>query len=101
MATLFFAVFEGAAEVATGDPIQESTVNIAGSSTPSTDAILGTGRSRQRMRVRVFADVACFVTWGLSPTAQSDGTDGRPLAAEGAEYFDVEAGYKLAVILRS
>ena len=98
MATLFFAVFEGAAEVATGDPIQEGVVSIGGASAPSA-VIVGSGRKRRR--VRLFADAICFVTWGENPVAKSDGTEGRPIGAEGGEYFDIEAGHKLAVIERT
>lgn len=97
MATLFFAVFSGAAEVAMGDPIQEDSVAIGGASTVSS-AITGTGRKRRR--VRIFADVNCFATWGESPVAKNDGTDGRPLEASVVEYFDIEAGHQIAVIER-
>jgi len=73
MATLYFCVFEGAAEVATGDPIQEGVVTVQGSSTQSA-VITGTGKKRRR--VRVFTDTNCFVTWGENPTALNDGTEG-------------------------
>ena len=98
MATLYYCVFQGAREVANGDPIQEGSVAISGTSAQS-EVIEGSDRVRRR--VRVFTDTACFVTWGSDPTAVNDGSDGRPLAAEGGEYFDVEAGHKLAVIARS
>lgn len=97
MATLFFAVFAGAVEVAAGDPIQENKVAIGGVSTPS---VVLVGNRRKRHRVRVFADTNCFATWGESPIAKDDGTDGRPLEAGSAEYFDIEAGHKIAVIER-
>ncbi|KKK94739.1 hypothetical protein LCGC14_2679860, partial [marine sediment metagenome] len=32
---------------------------------------------------------------------KDDGTDGRPLEAGSAEYFDIEAGHKIAVIERT
>ncbi len=98
MATLFFCVFSGAVEVAAGDPIQEGIVTIGGASAQSV-AIVGTGRKRQR--VRVLADADCFATWGENPTAKNDGTDGRPLVAGSAEYFDIEAGHKIATIERA
>ncbi len=98
MATLFFTVFSGAAEVAAGDPIQEDKVDIAVGSTQSV-AITGTGRKRHR--VRIFADTNCFATWGLNPTALDDGTEGRALEAGSAEYFDIEAGHKIATIART
>ena len=95
MATLFFAVFAGAAEVAMGDPLQEDSVAIGGAS-DVTVAIIGTDRKRRR--VRIFADADCFATWGETPVAKNDGTDGRPLAANVAEYFDIESGHQIAVI---
>ncbi len=98
MATLFFTVFSGAAEVASGDPIQENVISIGGASAQS--AVI-TGSGRKRHRVRVFADTNCFATWGISPVAKSDGTDGRPLEAGSAEYFDIEAGHKIATIERT
>ena len=98
MATLFFTVFSGAVEVAAGDPIQEDKVAIEAGSTPSV-ALVGTNRKRHR--VRVFADTNCFATWGENPVAKDDGTDGRPLEAGSAEYFDIEAGHKIATIVRT
>ena len=95
MATLFFTVFSGAAEVASGDPIQEDSIAIGGSSAAGA-GINGTGKKRRR--VRLFADADCFATWGVNPVASS--TDGRPLAAGVAEYFEIEAGHQIAVITR-
>ena len=98
MATLYFAVFSGAVEVASGDPIQEAVVNIGVASAQSA-AITGTNRKRQR--VRIFADTDCFATWDANPTALANGLDGRPLSAGSAEYFDIEAGHKIATIERT
>ena len=98
MATLFFRVWESAAEVALGQPIQEDVVNIAASSTQSS-VISGTGKKRRR--VRLFADSNCFVTWGENPTAQNDGSDGMPMGSENPEYVDIESGHKIAVISRA
>ncbi len=98
MATLFFAVYLGAVEVAAGDPVQENKVTIGVASAQSA-VIIGSGRKRHR--VRVFADTNCFATWGENPVAKSDGTDGRPLEAGSAEYFDIEAGHKIATIERT
>ena len=95
MATLWIAVFEGAAEVAMGDPLEETTVNIGATSTPMASAITGSGRKRRR--VRLFADADCHVTWAASPTAS---TGNLPLGSENPEYFDIEAGHKVAVIER-
>lgn len=98
MASLFFAVFLGAVEVAAGDPVQENKVDIGVASAQSA-VIIGSGRKRQR--VRVFADTNCFATWGENPTALANGTGGRPMEAGSAEYFDIEAGHKIAAIERT
>lgn len=96
--TLFFCVFEGANEVALGDPIQEDTVDFSGGEAKSSVIL---GDKRKRRRVRVMADDDCFVTWGADPTAVNDGSEGRPLGAENPEYFDVESGHKFSVIART
>lgn len=98
MATLYIAVFEHAEMTALGEPLEESTVTISGTSAQSA-VIPGTGRKRKK--VRLFADSDCFVTWGENPVAVTDGSDGRPMGAENPEYFDIEAGHKIAVIQRA
>jgi len=98
MATLYISVWTNAAAVALGDPLQETSVNIDVTSTQSA-AIVGSGRKRRR--VRLFADADCFAAWGEDPTALTDGTDGLPLGASNPEYFDIEAGHKIAVISRT
>lgn len=102
MPTLYFCVFEAAAETASGDPVQEDTVTISGVSAASAPVA---GANRMRKRVRLLADGDCFATWGSpdpsDPVAQPDGTNGRPLQAGVAEYFDIESGHKIAVIERS
>lgn len=95
MATLFIAVWEHAGEVALGDPIQETTITITGTSAQSA-AITGSGNKRKR--VRLFTDTNCFVTWNADPTASA--TDGRPMGAENHEYFDIQSEHKIAVITR-
>lgn len=97
MATLFFCVFPGAGEVALGDPLQEDTVTV--DATPRQSAAIA-GTNRKRQRVRCYTDGACFVTWGANPTAVNDGSSGRPMVADSAEYFDIEAGYLIGVIER-
>ena len=100
MATLFFCVWDDAAEVALGRPILEEAISILATSSPSTSVI--PGDKKRHKRVRVFADADCFVTWGAgTPIAKNDGTDGRPLTADSAEYFDILEGDKLAVIERT
>lgn len=101
MATFFFASWDYASEVAVGDPHQESTIAIGGTSAQGAVITTGTGQSRHRCRVRLFADTKCFVTWGADPTALNDGTDGRPMGVENPEYVDIEAGDRIAVIERA
>ena len=98
MPTLQFTVFEGANEVALGDPIQEGTIAISGTSAQG--AVI-TGSHRRRRRVRIMCDTAAWVTWGADPTALSDGTDGRMMGTENAEYWDLESGHRIAVIQRT
>ncbi len=98
MSTLFIATWRSAVEVARGDPLQEMVVTIGAGSLQSA-AI--TGQNKARNRVRLYADVDCFVTWNEDPTALTDGTDGRPLGRNNVEYFDIEAGHKIAVIERT
>lgn len=98
MATLYICVFETAAEVALGPPVQEMAVTISGTSADS--AAIGATNGLNK-RCRLFTDQDCFVTWGAAPTAVNDGTDGRPLGAENPEYFDIAEGDLIAVIERT
>ena len=97
MATFFFRVYETAAEVAHGDPLQENVVAVGVSQQQS--APIAGDKKRQR-RVRIFADVDCFVQWGDNPTATNDGLSGMPLGAENPEYVSINAGQRFSVIQR-
>src|SRR3990170_158819 len=94
---LFITVWEDAAEVALGAPTQEMQVAIGAGSVQS--AVI-TGTKNRHVRMRLMADADCFVTWGDDPVATTDGTSGRPMAAENPEYFDINVGQKVAVIQR-
>ena len=96
MAFLQLTVWDGAGEVAIGELHLEEIVTVGAGSLQSS-VIPGSKRSR---RMRLFADVDCYVTWGLNPTAVADGANGRALAAESPEYFAIEAGHRVAVIAR-
>jgi hypothetical protein len=98
MATLQFTVWETAAEVALGDPIQEATVAISGTSAQTAEIA---SADRKRRRVRIICDTKAWVTWGEDPTAVADGSEGRMMGAENPEYFDIESGHKIAVIQRT
>jgi len=97
MADLFYRVYIAASEVALGQPVSEGTVAITGASTASAAVMDASGGNRQR-RVRLWADVDCFVTWGESPTAANDGTSGIPVGAKNPEYVGIAANEKIAVI---
>lgn len=96
MADLQITVFKDAGVVALGDPVSEQKVAIGGTSTPST-VLPGT---KVFLRVRLFAEADCYVTWAAVPVALQDGTEGRMLGAGNPEYFSIEAGDKIAVIER-
>ena len=98
MADLYFRVYGVAGAVAEGLPVNENKVSIGGSSTQS-GVMHAAGGNRSRV-VRVFADAACFVTWGANPTVLSDGTEGMPLGSENPEYISVRADHIIAVIQR-
>jgi len=97
MATLQITVFEVAGSTALGDPLQEEIVAVGAGSLTS-NVIVGSGKRRRT--VRFYTDTDCWVTWGASPTAKTDGTAGRMLGADNPEYWNVEAGHKIAVIER-
>lgn len=98
MATLQFTVWDTAAEVALGDPSQEDTVAIGGTSAQTAEI---TAEGKKRRRVRIICDTNAWVTWGEDPTALADGSAGRMMGAENPEYFDIESGHKIAVIQRT
>lgn len=101
MALMQLTVWQSASEVALGDVIQEETVAITGTSTPSSAIV---GSSRGRRRVRIFCDTDAWVTWGSAeggdPVADDSGVNGRMIGAGNPEYFDIESGYKVAVMSR-
>lgn len=94
MPTLWIHVWDEADTTALGDPLQEMKVTIGGVPTPSS-AVVGTGRRRRV--VRLFTDTDCHVTWGASPTANSDDI---PMVANTHEYFEIEAGHAISVVER-
>ena len=98
MATLFIGVWGDASQTLIGQPVEELTITITGTSAQS--AALSSGNNVAMRRVRLFADTDCFVTWGADPTALGSGLGGRPLGAENPEVFGIESGQKIAVIER-
>lgn len=98
MATLFIAVWGDARQTLIGEPLQEMTITVLGTSAQS--ATITGGNNKTWRRVRLFTDTDCFVTWGSDPTALQSGAGGRPLGAENPEIFDIESGQKIAVISR-
>lgn len=98
MADLYFRVYETAGATAQGQKVQEGKVAIGGTSTQSAAISNGARPSNAAMKVRLWTDGACFVTWGENPTALNDGTEGMPMAADSYEYVQIQAGHLLAVI---
>ncbi len=99
MANLQYTVWDTAAEVANGPVKNENVVAIGGTSAQS--GLVDSSGSNRSRRVRVFAESACFVTWGENPTALANGTDGRMVGAENPEYVEIRADHKIAVIQRT
>lgn len=99
--SLQYTVWETAAEVANGPVLNENVVAVGGASALSgvIDASARTGRESRR--VRLFAEEACYVIWGETPTALNDGTGGRMFGAENPEYFEIQANFLIAVIQRT
>lgn len=98
MANLYIAAFKDAKEVALGEPALEEPVVISNASLQSN--AMPIQNPKIDYRVRILADVDCFVTWGEDPTATIDGTSGRPIGANNPEYFSIKQGHKIAVIER-
>jgi hypothetical protein len=96
---LQYTVWKSASATAEGAVVNENVITIAGSSAQSPTVMdPNAGGARAKRRVRVSTDAACWVTWGSDPTALDDGTAGRMMHADSWEYFDIEAGERIAVI---
>lgn len=95
MTTLHIGVYDSAAEVPMGYPLEVLTVSIGGASAQSS-AITTTGMATKRCRL--FAQADCYFVFGENPTASSSD---QPLGNENPEYFWAKAGDKVAVIQRS
>lgn len=62
-------------------------------------ALTGAAFNASTYVIRVYAEANCTVTYGASPTATA--ANHVPLAAGQYDYFQVEPGWKLAVIART
>ncbi len=97
MATLYITEFSKPALTVNGlipaaamqNVVAEQTVAISGSSTASA------AFSASTTFVRVHTDAICSIKYGTSPVATAASAR---LPADGAEYFGVNAGDKIAVI---
>jgi len=96
MAYVQFTVFDGASTTADGDPIQEGIITIDVTSTQGA-VLTPDNKKRRRVRVKAVGADAC-VEWGANPTASADGTAGRHMGDGNPEYFNIEAGHRLACI---
>lgn len=101
MATLQYTTWWSAAEVANGPVMHENVITIGVASATSPTVVDPTGRNETR-RVRISVDADCWVTWGLNPTASTDGTGGRMMGptVSACEYFDIPSNESIAVIQR-
>lgn len=98
MSTLQYTVWDSASAVANGPVVNEQAISFT---TPSAAGGLIDANGGNKPRyVRVCSNADCWVTWGESPVAKTDGTDGRILGAENPEYFYILANEKIAVIER-
>ena len=91
---VYMTVWESASEVALGDPIQFTSAVIGGANSAP---ISGSGRKRRR--VRLYADAACWVKYGATPTA-TGASDAMALGVDNPEYVDIEAAHVLTAIAR-
>jgi hypothetical protein len=98
MASLQFTVFDAAGSTGAGPVLQEGVIAIGATSAQGSEITPGAVYTRI---VRVTADADCWVTWGTSPTALNDGSEGRMFHASQVEYFQVAAGERFAVIERA
>ena len=94
MPTLTFTVWHNAGATGSGPVLQEENIAI-GATSAQGSAISGSGETR---KVRIFCDVNAYVTWGSDPTAASGSA--RPMGLENPEYFEINAGDKVAVLER-
>ena len=90
MASLQFTVWEGAAETALGEVIQESEFTVTGTSAQG-DVLTPADKKIRKVRVVSIGGDA-WVTWGTNPTALNDGTEGRWVGQSNPEYFSIQSG---------
>lgn len=91
---VYMTVWEDAAEVALGEPLQFTSAEIGSTNSA---AIVGTGKKRRR--VRLYSTAACWVKYGANPTA-TGASDAMAVGADNPEYIDMEAGHVLTAIAR-
>jgi hypothetical protein len=97
---LHYATFYSANETGKGPVLSQGVVAIGGTATPS--ATVDPNGGNQPRSVRICVDTNCWVTWGLTPIAANDGSDGVPMGTDVStvEYFDIPANHKISVIER-
>jgi hypothetical protein len=93
MAVLYISEYTEASQFAPTLGPEPALVNQAVTFTTSTQSA---AFSRNTTMVRLHADTACFIKFGLNPTATT-ATDAR-MAAGQTEYFKVLPGYKVAAV---
>lgn len=95
---LYVNVWTDASQTALGDIEQTLVITTLTGANQTTAAVAQNGTLSTK-RVRLFAEVSCFVTWGTgSPDAT--GSNRVALGAENPEYFTVPVGTKFSAITR-
>src|SRR3954466_13090361 len=95
---LYINVWPDASQTALGDIEQLLTISTLSASNQISGGVSLNGTLSTK-RVRLFAEVACFVTWG-SGSPDATGAIRVPLGAENPEYFTVPVGTKFAAVTR-
>lgn len=96
MATLWIHSFANAKETAFDAPFQTVQVTVTGAAASAAVLTTPTGQ-KNMMRVRLFADVDCHVSWDGADATTAD----LPMGADNPEYFGIESGTVISVIERA
>ncbi len=96
MPTLWIHGFDAANEVPFGAPLFTDSISVAGAATTSAALSVPSGQNVM-LRVRLFTDTDCHVSWDGADATTAD----APLGAENPEYFGIETGQTISCIQRS
>jgi hypothetical protein len=101
MSNLYINVWPDASQTALGDIEDLLTISTLSGSNQISGGVSLKGTLSTK-RVRLFAEVACWVTWASADAAAPDATGAIrvPLGAENPEYMTVPVGTRFAAITR-